>query len=130
MTPSFLARASRDRHSTSRPSARALSSGDLTEEIGHSQRGRSDGAGEGWEGRGGAARRASASEGTAGEGRQDGNRAAYLRAARKEAQDRIARGGLVLAGLKALTVVMQIDVLLFGRVRSGPFFALLEKRAG
>jgi SAM-dependent methyltransferase len=77
-----------------------------------------------------AARRASASEGTAGEGRQDGNRAAYLRAARKEAQDRIARGGLVLAGLKALTVVMQIDVLLFGRVRSGPFFALLEKRAG
>ncbi len=46
-----------------------------------------------------------------------------------EAQDRIARGGGWLAALRALTFVMKIDVLLFGRVRSGPFFALLEKRA-
>jgi len=58
-----------------------------------------------------------------------GDRAAYTRAARKQAQERIARGGIVLAGLKALTAVMKLDVLLFGRVRSGPFFALLEKRA-
>lgn len=57
-----------------------------------------------------------------------GDRAAYARAARTEAKDRIARGGIVLAGLKALTGLMKADVLLFGRVRSGPFFALLEKR--
>jgi len=76
-----------------------------------------------------AARRAAASEGGGGERRECGDRAAYTRVARKEAQDWIARGGVVLAGLRALTFVMKIDVLLFGRVRSGPFFALLEKRA-
>ena len=75
------------------------------------------------------ARRAAASEGGGGERRECGDRAAYTRVARKEAQDWIARGGVVLAGLRALTFVMKIDVLLFGRVRSGPFFALLEKRA-
>ena len=58
-----------------------------------------------------------------------GDQAVHTRAARKEAQERIARGGFVLASLKALTAVMKLDVLLFGRVRSGPFFALLEKRA-
>ncbi len=62
-------------------------------------------------------------------GRDAADRAAHTRAARKQAQERIARGGLVLAGLKALTAMMKLDVLLFGRVRSGPFFALLEKRA-
>jgi SAM-dependent methyltransferase len=56
-------------------------------------------------------------------------RAAFTRAARMEAKDRIARGGPVLAGLKVLTALMKLDVLVFGRVRSGPFFALLEKRA-
>ncbi len=64
-----------------------------------------------------------------GGGREVEDRAAHTRAARKQAQERIARGGFVLAGLKALTAVMKVDVLLFGRVRSGPFFALLEKRA-
>jgi hypothetical protein len=67
--------------------------------------------------------------GKAERGGREGDRAAHTRAARKQAQERIARGGFVLAGLKALTAVMKIDVLLFGRVRSGPFFALLEKRA-
>jgi len=62
-------------------------------------------------------------------GRETEDRAAHTRAARKQAQERIARGGLVLGGLKALTAVMKLDVVLFGRVRSGPFFALLEKRA-
>jgi SAM-dependent methyltransferase len=62
-------------------------------------------------------------------GGPEGDRAAHTRAARIQAQERIARGGFVLAGLKALTAVMKVDVLLFGRVRSGPFFALLEKRA-
>jgi SAM-dependent methyltransferase len=76
-----------------------------------------------------AARRAAASAGAEGERREGGDRAAHTRAARKEAQDRIARGGPVLVALKALTLMMKVDVLLFGRVRSGPFFALLEKRA-
>jgi SAM-dependent methyltransferase len=60
---------------------------------------------------------------------EGGDRTASARAARKEAQDWIARGGLVLAILKGLTFLMKVDVLLFGHVRSGPFFALLEKRA-
>jgi len=30
--------------------------------------------------------------------------------------------------LRALTLAMKLDVLLFGRVRSGPFFALLERQ--
>jgi SAM-dependent methyltransferase len=55
-------------------------------------------------------------------------RAAFARAARAEAKDRIARGGVVLSGLRALTLLMKLDVILFGRVKSGPFFALLEKR--
>jgi SAM-dependent methyltransferase len=54
--------------------------------------------------------------------------AARVRAARADAKDRIARGGVVLAGLRGLTLLMKLDVLLFGRIRSGPFFALLEKR--
>jgi SAM-dependent methyltransferase len=58
----------------------------------------------------------------------DANRAAYQRIARTQAKDRIARGGPVLFGLKVLTALMKLDVILFGRVKSGPFFALLEKR--
>jgi hypothetical protein len=76
-----------------------------------------------------AARRAPEGETAEGGGREAEDRAAHTRAARRQAQDRIARGGFVLASLKALTAVMKLDVLLFGRVRSGPFFALLEKRA-
>jgi SAM-dependent methyltransferase len=59
---------------------------------------------------------------------RDTGRATAARAARAEAKDRIARGGMVLFGLRVLTWVMKADVLLFGRVRSGPFFALLEKQ--
>jgi SAM-dependent methyltransferase len=69
------------------------------------------------------AARAGAAPGT------DAARAASARAARSEAKDRIAKGGPVLAGLKVLTALMKLDVVLFGRVKSGPFFALLEKRA-
>jgi SAM-dependent methyltransferase len=76
-----------------------------------------------------AARQAAAGQEAEGERREGGDRTAYTRAARKEAQERIARGGPVLVALKALTLMMKVDVLLFGRVRSGPFFALLEKRA-
>jgi SAM-dependent methyltransferase len=76
-----------------------------------------------------AGRRAARDGRTAGGARGGDNRAVHTRAARKQAQERIARGGPLLAGLKALTALMKLDVVLFGRVRSGPFFALLEKRA-
>jgi SAM-dependent methyltransferase len=76
-----------------------------------------------------AARRAAAAGSTDAGARDGGDRTAHTRVARKQAQERIARGGIVLAGLQALTALMMLDVLLFGRVRSGPFFALLEKRA-
>jgi SAM-dependent methyltransferase len=49
------------------------------------------------------------------------------RDARTAAKPRLARGGPMLAALQALTVAMDIDLVLFGRIRSGPFFALLEK---
>lgn len=47
------------------------------------------------------------------------------RAARMAAKDRVARGGLTYAALRALTWLLNLDVLLWGRVRSGPFFVLL-----
>jgi SAM-dependent methyltransferase len=50
-----------------------------------------------------------------------------LRAARLEAKRRIERRGPTYAALRALTWLMKLDVLLFGRVQSGPFFALLVK---
>lgn len=49
------------------------------------------------------------------------------RAARAEAKRLIAGRGATYAVLRALTWLMMLDVALFGRVRSGPFFALLEK---
>jgi len=54
---------------------------------------------------------------------------AAVRAARTNAKARIARGGPLSWGLHGLTALMQIDMLLFGRIRSGPFFALLVKDA-
>ena len=50
-----------------------------------------------------------------------------LRAARLEAKRRIERRGPTYAALRALTWLMKLDILLFGRIRSGPFFALLIK---
>ena len=50
-----------------------------------------------------------------------------VRAARIAAQARVKRRGLTYRALRATTAVMKLDVLLFGRVRSGPFFALLRK---
>jgi SAM-dependent methyltransferase len=50
-----------------------------------------------------------------------------VRAARLGAKRRIAARGPTYAALVALTWVMKIDIVLFGRVRSGPFFALLER---
>jgi SAM-dependent methyltransferase len=52
---------------------------------------------------------------------------APARAARHDAKRRIAARGPAYAALGALTAVMKLDVVLFGRIRSGPFFALLVK---
>lgn len=52
---------------------------------------------------------------------------AAARDARTSAKARIAKGGPVYYALQALTTLMMLDVWLFGRIRSGPFFALLVK---
>ena len=56
---------------------------------------------------------------------RDGTSAA--RSARTAAKAQVRKGGAVYAGLRALSAVMALDVWLFGRFRSGPFFVLLEK---
>jgi len=53
--------------------------------------------------------------------------ATAVREARAAAQARVRRGGFTYASLMALSTFMKLDVILFGRVRSGPFFALLRK---
>lgn len=53
--------------------------------------------------------------------------AAAIREARTTAKSRIARSPTTHGMLQALSFAMKLDLLLFGRVRSGPFFALLEK---
>lgn len=53
--------------------------------------------------------------------------AAAVREARQAAKAHIARSPSTYAALRALSTVMKLDLLLFGRVRSGPFFALLIK---
>ncbi len=50
-----------------------------------------------------------------------------LKAARAAGKDRVARSGATRAMLRLLTAAMKLDLLLFGRVESGPFFALLER---
>ena len=55
--------------------------------------------------------------------------AAGLREARTSAKARLARGGPLLRVLQGVTIAMDADLWLFGRIRSGPFFALLEKGA-
>ncbi len=49
------------------------------------------------------------------------------RLARTEAKKRIAQRGPTYLVLRGLTMIMKLDLLLFGRIRSGPFFALLVK---
>jgi SAM-dependent methyltransferase len=49
------------------------------------------------------------------------------REARASAKARISRGGATYRSLLMLTWLMKLDVVLFGRVTSGPFFALLRK---
>jgi SAM-dependent methyltransferase len=50
-----------------------------------------------------------------------------IRAARKSAKEQIANSPATYAALRALSFAMKLDLLLFGRIRSGPFFALLVK---
>jgi len=50
-----------------------------------------------------------------------------LKAARASGQAAVRRRGLTYGVLIALTALMKLDIVLFGRVRSGPFFALLRK---
>jgi SAM-dependent methyltransferase len=53
------------------------------------------------------------------------------RAARREvrsaAQARVRRRGWEFQVLRGISVVMALDLVLFGRIRSGPYFALLRK---
>ena len=53
-----------------------------------------------------------------------------IRDARASAQARVARRGATYRALVALTALMKLDLVLFGRVKSGPFFALLRKAPG
>lgn len=43
------------------------------------------------------------------------------------ARQSVSRRPLVGVALRVLTALMQLDIILFGRLRSGPFFALLRK---
>jgi len=54
--------------------------------------------------------------------------AAAVREARTAAKERIAASGPTYAALRGLSFAMKLDLLLFGRIRSGPFFALLVKK--
>jgi len=52
---------------------------------------------------------------------------AARKAARSAAKSSVRRRGTTYRVLMALSTVMKLDILLFGRLRSGPFFALLRK---
>ncbi len=56
-----------------------------------------------------------------------GEDAVAMRAARTAAKARVGRAGLTFSLLQALTWLLRLDVAMWGRVRSGPFFALLAK---
>ena len=73
------------------------------------------------------ARRAAARATTKGAGAAEAD-AAAIREARTAAKERIAASGPTYAALRGLSFAMKLDLLLFGRVRSGPFFALLVKQ--
>jgi SAM-dependent methyltransferase len=53
-----------------------------------------------------------------------------LKAARTAGKARVASSRTTRGALRALTAAMKLDVLLFGRIESGPFFALLERMPG
>jgi ubiquinone/menaquinone biosynthesis C-methylase UbiE len=57
----------------------------------------------------------------------DGVDRVAIKEARTSAKAQIARSRSTRAVLEALTLAMKLDLLLFGSIESGPFFALLEK---
>ena len=59
--------------------------------------------------------------------RAPGSAAPASRLARTDAKERVARHGTLYLALRGVTWVMRLDLVLFGRIRSGPFFALLVK---
>ena len=75
------------------------------------------------------ARRAAARATTKGAGAAEAD-AAAIREARTAAKQRIAASGPTYAVLRGLSFAMRLDLLVFGRIRSGPFFALLVKEKG
>ncbi|HMC77572.1 MAG TPA: methyltransferase domain-containing protein [Vicinamibacterales bacterium] len=52
-----------------------------------------------------------------------------LKIARAQGKERVARSRSTRAVLRVLSAAMKLDLLLFGHVESGPFFALLERTA-
>ena len=50
-----------------------------------------------------------------------------LKIARAEGKQRVAQSGTLRAVLQVLSAAMKLDLLFFGHVESGPFFALLER---
>jgi SAM-dependent methyltransferase len=69
-----------------------------------------------------------ASPTASGPGTASNARAIDAREVRSEAKRRIAARGPSYVALAGLTWLMKLDIVVFGRIRSGPFFALLEKR--
>ena len=51
-----------------------------------------------------------------------------LKIARAEGKRRVSESASTRTALRALTTAMKLDLLLFGRIESGPFFALLERK--
>lgn len=74
------------------------------------------------------ARRAGGASGAGGAGAGGAiTDAEALKIARTEGKRRVSESGATRAALRALTTAMKLDLLLFGRIESGPFFALLER---
>lgn len=77
--------------------------------------------------RAGRAGNARAQQGSGGAMAAGGSDEAAVKEARSQAKALIARRGPVYTMLRGLSLAMKLDLLLFGRIRSGPFFALLVK---
>jgi SAM-dependent methyltransferase len=60
----------------------------------------------------------------------ESQRTEEARLARAAAKSRLQRRGPLYLSVRALTALMMIDVYAFGRIRSGPFFAVLERETG
>ncbi len=68
-------------------------------------------------------------EGPEGDGKGRERGATRAAAAGLSTRQAVSRRPLARAALRALTGLMQLDIVLFGRLRSGPFFALLRKES-